>query len=98
MPTRVRFRFNKLTGEIEEFLVDDQDRQLPESEHDRIAAEVARMVAVSPGIAPVDDIEAERAAAAATGEPAHARADDESAESAENAEDAEIGRDTVKES
>ena len=28
MPTRVRFRFNKVTGEVEEFLVDDQDRRL----------------------------------------------------------------------
>lgn len=55
MPTRVRFRFNKLTGEVEEFLVDDQDRRLSEAEHDRVAAEVARMVAVSPGITPVDD-------------------------------------------
>lgn len=64
MATRVRFRFNKLTGEIEEFLVDDQDRQLPESEHDRIAAEVARMVAVNPGIAPVDDATAARLAGA----------------------------------
>jgi hypothetical protein len=58
MPTRVRFRFNKLTGEVEEFLVDDQDQRLPEAEHDRIAAGVARMVAVSPGITPVDDAEA----------------------------------------
>ncbi len=64
MATRVRFRFNKLTGEIEEFLVNDQDRQLPESEHDRIAAEVARMVAVNPGIAPVDDAGAARLAGA----------------------------------
>lgn len=64
MATRVRFRFNKLTGEIEEFLVDDQDRKLPESEHDRIAAEVARMVAVNPGIAPVDDAAAARLAGA----------------------------------
>ena len=64
MATRVRFRFNKLTGEIEEFLVDDQDRQLPESEHDRVAAEVARMVAVNPGIAPVDDASAARLAGA----------------------------------
>jgi hypothetical protein len=71
MPTRVRFRFNKLTGEIEEFLVDDQDRRLPEAEHDRIAAEVARMVAVSPGITPVDDAGAESAAGAeAPDEPA----------------------------
>ena len=63
MPTRVRFRFNKVTGEIEEFLVDDQDRRLPEAEHDRIAAEVARMVAVSPGITPVEDASIENAVA-----------------------------------
>jgi FtsH ternary system domain X3 len=63
MPTRVRFRFNKVTGEIEEFLVDDQDRRLPEAEHDRIAAEVARMVAVSPGITPMDDASAGSAVA-----------------------------------
>lgn len=55
MPTRVRFRFNKATGEIEEFLVDDQDRTLPEAEHDRIAQEVARMVAVDARIWPVAD-------------------------------------------
>lgn len=65
MPTRVRFRFNKVTGEIEEFLVDDQDRRLPEAEHDRIAAEVARMVAVTPGITPVDDASLENAATGA---------------------------------
>jgi hypothetical protein len=50
MPTRVRFRFNKVTGEVEEFLVDDQDRRLPEVEHDRIASEVGRLVAVNPRI------------------------------------------------
>ncbi|MDI1447250.1 hypothetical protein [Polyangium sp. 6x1] len=48
MPTLVRFRFNKVTGEVEEFLVDDQDRHLPEAEHDRIAAEVGRFVAAFP--------------------------------------------------
>jgi hypothetical protein len=50
MPTRVRFRFNKVTGEVEEFLVDDQDRRLSEADHDRIAADVADFVAVSPRI------------------------------------------------
>ena len=50
MPTRVRFRFNKVSGEVEEFVVDDQDRRLPEAEHDRIAADVADLVAVSPRI------------------------------------------------
>ncbi len=48
MPTHVRFRLNKITGEVEEFLVDDQDRNLPEAEHDRIAAEVARVISRRP--------------------------------------------------
>jgi hypothetical protein len=37
-----------VTGEVEEFTVDDQDRRLPEAEHDRIARGVAELVAVSP--------------------------------------------------
>ncbi len=61
MPTHVRFRLNKLTGEVEEFLVDDQDQNLPEAEHDRIAAEVARVITRHPlihevtGTTPADD-------------------------------------------
>jgi hypothetical protein len=50
MPTRIRFRLNKLTGEVEEFLVDDQDRTLPEAEHERIAAEVGRVIARNPAL------------------------------------------------
>lgn len=77
MPTRVRFRFNKVTGEVEEFLVDDQDRQLPEAEHDRIAAEVGRFIDAHPrvreaalgaapraGAAPVEDRSSEEEAEA----------------------------------
>lgn len=48
MPTHIRFRMNKITGEVEEFLVDDQDRNLPEAEHDRIAAEAARVISRHP--------------------------------------------------
>lgn len=48
MPTHIRFRLNKLTGEVEEFLIDDQDQSLPEAEHDRIATEVGRVVARRP--------------------------------------------------
>ncbi|GAB4537402.1 MAG: hypothetical protein Tsb0020_51980 [Haliangiales bacterium] len=66
MPVRVRFRFNQRTGEIEEFLVDDQDQTLSEAEHDRIAAQIAGMIAVSPTLVPVDDVEA---ASIAQGEP-----------------------------
>lgn len=54
MPTRMRFRLNKVSGEIEEFIVDDQDRNLPEAEHDRIATEVGRVIARRPLVAPVD--------------------------------------------
>ncbi|ETR70477.1 MAG: hypothetical protein OMM_08785 [Candidatus Magnetoglobus multicellularis str. Araruama] len=50
MPTHVRFRINKITGEVEEFLVDDQDRTLPEAEHDRIATAVAQTITRNPMI------------------------------------------------
>lgn len=54
MPTRVRFRINKVSGDVEEFLVDDQDRTLPEAEHDRIASEVGRVIARRPTVTPFD--------------------------------------------
>lgn len=54
MPTLVRFRLNKLTGEVEEFLVDDQNRRLSEAEHDRIALEVAQAIERRPVISEVD--------------------------------------------
>lgn len=50
MPVHVRFRFNKLTGEVEEFLVDDQNRQLSEAEHERIADDVGRMLCRRPRV------------------------------------------------
>lgn len=50
MTVSVRFRFNKRTGEVEEFLVDDHDHDLPEAEHDRIALGVARVIATHPQI------------------------------------------------
>ena len=54
MPTQVRFRLNKLTGEVEEFLVDDQNRRLSEAEHDRIALEVAQAIERRPALIEVD--------------------------------------------
>jgi hypothetical protein len=54
MPTLVRFRWNKLTGEVEEFLVDDQNRRLSEAEHDRIALEVAQAIERRPALIEVD--------------------------------------------
>ena len=69
MPTLVRFRFNKRTGEVEEFLVDDQDRNLSEAEHDRIAADVGRFVAQNPRVVEVVGAAAARPAAVTQGEP-----------------------------
>jgi hypothetical protein len=54
MPTLVRFRLNKLTGDVEEFLVDDQNRRLSEAEHDRIALEVAQAIERRPSLIEVD--------------------------------------------
>lgn len=55
MATRVHFRFNKHTGEVEEFLVDDQNRQLAETDHDRIALEVGRYIAAYPRLHDVQE-------------------------------------------
>ena len=38
---RIRFEFNKQTGEVEELLVDDGDRTAPEDYHDTIARQIA---------------------------------------------------------
>lgn len=50
---QVRFRFNKLTGEVEEFQV-LQESNLPAREHDRqherLAAEIGRVVERDPRI------------------------------------------------
>jgi hypothetical protein len=40
-PVTIRFRFNQNTGQIEEFLIDDQDRTAPEAYHDRMARAIA---------------------------------------------------------
>jgi hypothetical protein len=40
-PVTIRFRFNKDTGQIEEFLIDDGDRTAPEAYHDKIARAIA---------------------------------------------------------
>jgi hypothetical protein len=54
MEVKVRFRFNKITGEVEEFIVDDVDSRLPEPEHnrehERIATEIGRVIARNPGL------------------------------------------------
>lgn len=50
MPTQVRFRFNKLTGEVEEFYVDDLDRSLSEAHHDEVAVDIGRVIARRPTV------------------------------------------------
>jgi hypothetical protein len=55
MKVRVKLRFNKVTGEVEEFLVDDQGLPyLSEAEHnrehDRIAAEIGNVLEHHPRV------------------------------------------------
>jgi hypothetical protein len=54
MKVRVKLRFNKLTGEVEEFMVDDEEQRLPEAEHnrehDRIAAEIGGVLEQHPRV------------------------------------------------
>ncbi len=56
MQVKVRFRFNKVTGEVEEFLV-EQDSTLASTEHDRqhdhLAADIGRILALDPRVAEV---------------------------------------------
>jgi hypothetical protein len=40
----VRFRFNQATGQIEEFLIDDDEPTAPEAYHDRIARAIAGQI------------------------------------------------------
>ncbi len=53
MDVKVRFRFNKLTGEVEHFEV-GQDSGLPyaehEREHDRVAAEIGALLESYPRV------------------------------------------------
>jgi hypothetical protein len=55
MDVRIRFRFNKLTGEVEEFQVTDiGEMRLSEAEHnrehDRITSEVGNVIERNPRI------------------------------------------------
>lgn len=54
MDFQVRFRFNKLTGEVEVFDVDDLGSGLPQAEHDtqhdRVASEIGRLVDHAPRV------------------------------------------------
>ncbi len=58
MKVRVKLRFNKLTGEVEEFLVEDRDLPyLPEAEHnrehDRVAADIGHVLERHPRVTEV---------------------------------------------
>ncbi len=55
MDVKVRFRFNKITGEIDVFDVEDEGTmRLPEAEHnrehDRIAADLGRVIERNPQV------------------------------------------------
>lgn len=54
MKVRVKLRFNKLIGEVEEFMVDDEEQLLPAAEHnrehDRIAAEIGSVLEQHPRV------------------------------------------------
>jgi hypothetical protein len=57
MEVKVRFRFNKATGEVEVFQIEDQGSGLQAEEHnrehDRIAAEVGGIVERNPHVTQV---------------------------------------------
>jgi hypothetical protein len=54
MEVKVKFRFNKATGQVEIFEIDDWESTLPHAEHnrehDRIAAEIGNVVERDPRI------------------------------------------------
>lgn len=49
-PVRIRFRYNLDTGEIEEFLIDDNAPHLSEGYHNKIAGAIAANLARHPDI------------------------------------------------
>ena len=57
MDIEVRFRFNKRTGEVEEFVVEAGADNLPEAEHNRLhdqrTAELARLLERNPQVTEV---------------------------------------------
>lgn len=57
MKVKVKYRFNKATGQVEIFEIDDWQSTLPQAEHnrehDRIAAEIGNVVERNPRIVEV---------------------------------------------
>lgn len=66
MDIQVRFRFNKRTGEVEEFVVEAGADDLPEAEHNRLheqrSAELARLLERNPRVTEVHTAPAPRPA------------------------------------
>lgn len=50
-PIRIRFKFNKDTGEIEEFIIDDNAPGASEEYHDKVARLIASRLGHEPEIA-----------------------------------------------
>jgi len=54
MEVKVKFRYNRATGQVEMFEIDDQNSMLPAAEHnrehERIAAEIGRVVERNPHV------------------------------------------------
>ena len=46
-PVNIRFRYNKVSGEIEDLIVDDNAPNAPEEQHDQIADLIARQLGVN---------------------------------------------------
>lgn len=49
-PVNIRFRFNIETGQIEDFIIDDNAIAADEDYHDRVAAKIAGLLANNPEI------------------------------------------------
>ena len=47
---RIRFKYNKDTGEVEEFIVDDQAPAASEAYHDKVAHAIAGRLARDPDV------------------------------------------------
>jgi hypothetical protein len=49
-PVTIRFRYNKESGEIEDFIIDDNTPNASEESHDKIADLIARQLGAKPDI------------------------------------------------
>jgi len=49
-PFRIRFKYNIDTGDVEEFIIDDNARAASESYHDKVANQIASKLARNPDV------------------------------------------------